>query len=90
MAIYDLDQNEEIDFIKINWVEYLVWDIPILILQKIKKIKVWKNSIKQRKDICKEILSIRNWDVNIYYITKDKLMEFILCINNKIEKWQVW
>ena len=93
MAIYDLDLNEEIDTIKINGVEYKVWDIPERIIEKIMNIKVWifnNNIIEKWKPICKEILEIRNKNVDIDNITKEKMFAFIQYIKNKIQKWQLW
>ena len=93
MAIYDLDINEEIDQIKINWVEYEVWDIPVRIIEKIMDIKVWffkKDMLIQWRPICKEILEIRNKNVDIENITKDKLQAFIIYIKWKLQKWQIW
>lgn len=93
MALYDLDENEEIDQIKINGVEYEVWDIPVVIIEKILAIKTGvfrKDLLEQWKPICKEILEIKNNNVDIQNITKDKLLAFIQYIKWKIQQWQVW
>jgi len=93
MTIYNLDANEEIDLIKINGIEYEVWDIPIAIIEKILNIKTWifkRDLVDQWKPICKEILEIRNKNVDVSNITKDKLFAFITYTKWKIEKWQLW
>lgn len=93
MTVYNLDANEEIDQIKINGIEYEIWDIPVVIIEKIMQIKTGffkKDMIEQWRPICKEILEIRNHDVDISNITKEKLFAFITYIKWKIEKWQIW
>lgn len=93
MTVYNLDANEEIDQIKINGIEYEIWDIPVVIIEKIMQIKTGffkKDMIEQWRPICKEILEIRNKDVDISNITKEKLFAFITYIKWKIEKWQIW
>ena len=91
MAIYDLDKNEEIDIIKINDKEYKVWDIPPEIIRKILKINTMFTSedklYKERKNIMEEILKIRDDDVNLEYVSKDKILAFAVYIQNKILKW---
>lgn len=93
MTIYNLDANEEIDQIKINWVDYEVWDIPVRIIEKIMKIKTGifkKDLIEQWRPVCQEILELRNKNVDISNLTKDKLLAFITYIKWKIQKWQIW
>lgn len=93
MAVYNLDANEEIDNIKINGVDYEVWDIPVKIIEKIMQIKTgWfrKDLVDQWRPVCQEILEIRNKNVDVSNITRDKLFAFITYINNKVEKWQIW
>lgn len=93
MAIYNLDENEEIDQIKINWIEYEVWDIPVVIMQKIMTIKTGyfrKDLLEQWKPICQEILEIRNKNVDLSKLTKEKLFAFIQYLQDKIKKWQIW
>jgi len=93
MATYNLDLNEEIDTMTINSVEYEVGDIPVAIIRKIMAIKTGffkKDVLDQWKPICKEILELRNKDVNIDSITKEKMFAFITYIQWKIQKWQVW
>lgn len=89
MAVYNLDINEEIDNIKINGVDYEVGDIPVRIIEKIMQIKTGffrKDIVEQWKPICQEILEIRNKNVDVSNITKDKMFAFITYINNKLEK----
>jgi hypothetical protein len=93
MAVYDLDKNEKIDDFTINWVEYQVGEIPIRIIEKIMQIKVWlftkdEELLKQWKPICKELLEVRNQNVNIDNIQKEKLLALITYIRWKIEKQQ--
>lgn len=93
MAIYNLDHNEKIDNFKINWIEYEVWEIPIRIIEKIMDIKVWfltkdNELMKKWKPICKELLEVRNKNVNIDNIQKEKLLALITYIKWKIEKQQ--
>lgn len=93
MATYNLDQNEEIDQIKINGIEYEVGDIPVRIMEKIMAIKTgWfrKDLVDQWRPICKEILEIRNKDVDIENLTQEKLLAFIQYIQWKIHRWQIW
>lgn len=93
MTIYNLDANEEIDQIKINWVDYEVWDIPVRIIEKIMKIKIGifkKDLIEQWRPVCQEILELRNKNVDVSNLTKDKLLAFITYIKWKIQKWQIW
>lgn len=93
MTKYNLDANEEIDDIKINGVEYEVWDIPLRIIEKILKIQTWifkKDLIEQWRPVCQEILELRNKDVDVSNITKDKLFAFITYIKWKMEKGQLW
>jgi len=90
---YNLDENEEIDNIKINWINYDVWDIPLTILEEILEIKTGlfsKSLMNQWKPICKKILEIRNNNINIDNLTEKKLLAFIQYIKNKISKWQLW
>lgn len=92
MAIYDLDKNEEIDYIKINWIEYQIWDIPLDIENDILKISTFTKEeklVKQWKKIMYRILKIRNKDVNIEDISIEKIKAFIIYLKNKIEKWQI-
>lgn len=93
MAKYNLDANEEIDLIKINGIEYEVWDIPIRIIEKILIIKTWlfrKDLLEQWRPICQEILEMRNKDVDVSNMTKDKLFAFITYVKWKIQKDQIW
>ena len=93
MAKYNLDENEEIDDFTINGIEYEVWDIPFQIIEKILNIKTWifkKDLIEQWRPICQEILEMRNKNVDLSNLTKDKLFAFITYIKWKIEKWQLW
>lgn len=93
MTIYNLDANEEIDQIKINWVDYEVWDIPVRIIEKIMQIKTGifkKDLIEQWRPVCQEILELRNKNVDVSNLTKDKLLAFITYIKWKIQKWQIW
>lgn len=93
MTIYNLDANEEIDQIKINGIDYEVGDVPVRIIEKIMKIKTGifkKDLIEQWRPICQEILELRNKNVDISNITKEKLFAFITYIKWKIEKWQIW
>lgn len=93
MAVYNLDANEEIDQIKINWVDYEVGDIPLAIIEKIMAVKVGfftKDTINQWIPICKEILEIRNKNIDMSGMTKDKILAFITYIKWKIQKWQIW
>lgn len=93
MAIYDLDKTEIIDVIKINWKEYKVWDIPTSIILKIKKIKswifwfLWKSIEDQWVPIIKEILEIKNENVNIENISKKQIFWFVSFLKDKILKW---
>lgn len=83
MAQYNLDANEEIDQIKINGVEYEVGDIPVRIIEDIMNIKTGlfkRDLIEQWKPICKEILELRNQNINIDDFTKEKLFAFITYI----------
>jgi hypothetical protein len=93
MAVYDLDVNEQIDIIKINWRDYEIWDIPIYILEKVNKIKWWffrKEKIEDWIPIFTEILEIRNDNVDLKKLTSKKLSQLILIIKNKIVKWNIW
>lgn len=93
MTTYNLDANEEIDFIKINGIDYEVGDIPMRIIDKIMEIKTWlfkKDIIEQWRPICQEILEIRNKNVDVSNLTRDKLFAFINYIKWKIQKGQVW
>lgn len=94
MAIYNLDQNEEIDTIKINGVEYEVWDIPVRIMEKIMNIKTGffkkDNMVAKWLPICQEILEMRNKNVDLTNLTNEKLFAFIEYINLKLVKMQVW
>lgn len=93
MTIYNLDANEEIDQIKINWIDYEVWDIPVRIIEKIMQIKTGifkKDLIEQWRPVCQEILELRNKNVDVSNLTKDKLLAFITYIKWKIQKWQIW
>lgn len=83
MATYNLDANEEIDQIMINGVEYEVGDIPVRIIEKIMAIKTGffrKDLVEQWRPICQEILEIRNKDVDLSNITKEKIYAFITYI----------
>ena len=83
MAQYNLDENEEIDQIKINGVEYEVGDIPVRIIEKIMTIKTGifhKDLIEQWRPICKEILELRNKEINLEDLTKEKLFALITYI----------
>lgn len=93
MATYNLDANEEIDQIKINGIEYEVGDIPVRIMEKIGQIKTWffrKDLENQWRPICQEILEIRNENVDLSNLTKEKLYAFIQYIQWKLQKWQIW
>lgn len=93
MAKYNLDADEEIDIFTINWIEYEVWDIPMRIIENILEIKTWffkKDIVEQWKPICQDILEIRNKDVDISNLTKDKIFAFITYTKWKIEKGQLW
>jgi hypothetical protein len=93
MAVYNLDINEEIDYIKINWIDYEIWDIPVKIIEKVMTIKTWlfrKDIIEQWRPICQEILELRNKNIDLSNITKEKLFAFIGFIQWKIQKWQIW
>jgi len=93
MATYNLDANEEIDTMTINGVPYEVGDIPVRIIEKIMAIKTGffrKDLIEQWKPICQEILELRNKNVDLSNLTKEKLFAFITYIKWKIEKGQIW
>jgi len=93
MAIYNLDQNEEIDTMTINGVQYEVGDIPESIVAKIMKIKtgVFRRDLEaQWMPICKEILELRNNQFDIANLTRDKLLSFIQYIQWKIQRWLIW
>lgn len=83
MATYNLDANEEIDQIMINGVEYEIGDIPVRIIEKIMAIKTGffrKDLVEQWRPICQEILEIRNKNVDLSNITKEKIYAFITYI----------
>ena len=89
---YDLDQNEEIDIIIINWKEYKVGDIPTYLMEKIQKIKTWffgKNNIEVWKPIIEEIIWIKNKDFKIENLTNEKIYSFTDLILLKLEKWAI-
>jgi len=93
MATYNLDHNEEVDSIKINGVWYEVGDIPYSIIVKIRNIKTGmfdKSLDVQWRPIIKEILEIKNKDVNVENLTKDKVFWFIKYLKRKLGKWQIW
>jgi hypothetical protein len=80
MAIYNLDQNEEIDTMTINGVPYEVGDIPVRIIEKIMTIKTGffrKDLEVQWIPICKEVLELRNKQVDLTNFTREKLFAFI-------------
>ena len=88
---HDLDKNEEVDIIKINDIEYKVWDIPPEIIRRILKVNTLFTSeeklYEEWENIMEEILRIRNKEVNLKYVSKDKILAFAVYIQNKILKW---
>lgn len=89
---YDLDQNEEIDIIIMNWQEYKIWDIPLVLMEKILKINTgifsW-NTAEKLRPIINEIVLIKNKDFKIETLTDEKIFNFFRMLNLKIEKWAI-
>lgn len=93
MAVYDLDKNEEIDYMTINGKEYEVGDIPLDIIQEIYKTDIYSSEKKLKEKwikIMKKILSIRNKDIDIDKISDDKIKAFIIYLKDKADRWWIW
>lgn len=87
--IIDLDIGEDIDYIMINGRPYEIGTIPKKLLERVNDIDTTKglNSLLlQWRDLAKDILEVRNDNINMDHITDHKLTAFIKYVLDKIKK----
>lgn len=84
----DLDKLDEIeiDIVKLDWISYEIWEVTIDQMMKIWQVDLsWKTGVyEQRREIVKDILFVRNPNVDINNIWRDKIEAFIRYLIEKI------
>ena len=94
MTVFDLDANEIVEAIKLNWREYLIWDIPDWIIKRILSVKTGifrRDLITQLKPIARDILKIKNDNIDMDLITDDKILALINWIKeNRLNMKSLW
>lgn len=93
MAIINLDENEHIDLLQIQGVNYKAGDVPPAIAEQILNIKTsflsrWfgKGVEHQRANIIKDYLLIKNEVVEMRYWTKSHLQQMIFYLSKRINE----
>lgn len=89
MKIYNLDENEKVDIIIINWKNYEIWDIKPKILEKIKNLPtiwIWHKKFLQKwREIVFEILEMKNSEIDYENISEKHILQIIEIISNRIK-----
>lgn len=92
MTSYNLDKDEDIDTITINGFDYQVGDLPLEIITKVEKISTKEklgDILEGFRPIMRDLLKIKNPEIDTRELTDDKVASFMSYVLNKIKAGQI-